>query len=119
MSLVLLATFVALSLGIDNGLARLPPQGWSTWCTDNSIIPCMNDYCDEKEIRSVADAMAKNGLLALGYNYILLDDCWGGYRDNTTHQIHPDASTADFRRSLIIPSEVSQWNESSSRLFTR
>jgi len=79
-------------LGLDNGLARLPPMGWNTWCTENSIIPCMDDYCTDKEIRSVADSMVKNGLLALGYEYVLLDDCWGGYRDNTTHQIMPDAS---------------------------
>lgn len=41
---------------------------------------CGRDYCDEKEIRSVADAMVSNGMLALGYNYINLDDCWGGRR---------------------------------------
>lgn len=33
------------------------------------------------------------GLLDLGYNYILLDDCWGGGRANGTNQIEPDAST--------------------------
>eukprot|EP01125_Pyxidicula_operculata_P022801 TRINITY_DN9583_c0_g1_i1.p1 TRINITY_DN9583_c0_g1~~TRINITY_DN9583_c0_g1_i1.p1 ORF type:complete len:407 (-),score=76.08 TRINITY_DN9583_c0_g1_i1:57-1100(-) len=34
--------------------------------------------------------MVKNGLRDLGYNYIVLDDCWAGYRDNTTNQIVPD-----------------------------
>uniref|UniRef100_A0A6B2L6E6 Alpha-galactosidase n=1 Tax=Arcella intermedia TaxID=1963864 RepID=A0A6B2L6E6_9EUKA len=65
-------------------------MGWATWCTDNGVIPCYDDYCDEAEIRSVGDAMASNGLRELGYNYVLLDDCWGGGRDNVTHLIYPD-----------------------------
>ncbi len=50
-------------------------KGWSTWCTENDILPCYDDFCNEQEIRSVADAMAANGLKDLGYNYIVLDDC--------------------------------------------
>jgi alpha-galactosidase len=66
---------------LNNGLGRTPPMGWSTWCTDNFIIPCYDDFCNEKEIKSVADAMATNGLRDLGYKYVLLDDCWAGPRD--------------------------------------
>jgi hypothetical protein len=50
-------------------------KGWSTWCTENDVLPCYDDFCNEQEIRSVADAMAANGLKDLGYNYIVLDDC--------------------------------------------
>jgi len=73
-------------------LAKTPPMGWTTWCTDNTIIPCADDYCDEAEIRSVADAMVSSGFRDLGYNYVLLDDCWAGYRDNVTHLLHEDAT---------------------------
>lgn len=55
-------------------------MGWSTWCTNEGWIPCLDDFCNEDEIKAVADSMVANGLKDLGYNYILLDDCWGGSR---------------------------------------
>jgi len=55
-------------------------MGWSTWCTNLGWVPCLDDYCDEDEIKSVAKAMATNGMKDLGYEYILLDDCWAGPR---------------------------------------
>ena len=33
---------------------------------------CGNDYCDDPEIRSIADFMVNSGLSKLGYNYINL-----------------------------------------------
>jgi len=80
---------LGLVCALDNGLALIPPMGWTTWCTE-TFLPCYNDYCDEQEIRSVADSMVASGLRDLGYTYILLDDCWGGGRDNTTGEIYPD-----------------------------
>jgi len=65
---------------LDNGLGRLPPMGWATWCTNKGAVPCLDDYCDEDEIKSIAKAMASNGMKELGYEYILLDDCWAGGR---------------------------------------
>ena len=62
----------------NNGVAREPYMGWTTWCTNgkgaSSLIPCENDYCEESEIESVIDSMVKNGLDKLGYRWILLDD---------------------------------------------
>lgn len=67
-------------------------MGWSTWCS-SGIIPCLNDFCDENEIKSVADSMANSGLKDLGYNYICLDDCWSDTsRNQTTGEIQPDLS---------------------------
>jgi hypothetical protein len=70
---------VARIQALDNGLGKTPPMGncifssriltesltsgWVTWCTENGMIPCYDDYCDEKELMSVADAMASNGIL--------------------------------------------------------
>eukprot|EP01116_Phalansterium_solitarium_P007435 TRINITY_DN20099_c0_g1_i2.p1 TRINITY_DN20099_c0_g1~~TRINITY_DN20099_c0_g1_i2.p1 ORF type:complete len:413 (+),score=87.48 TRINITY_DN20099_c0_g1_i2:90-1328(+) len=78
--LALLLALVARVTCLDNGLARTPPMGWVTWCTDNSPIPCDNDYCDENEVRSVVDAMVSNGMRELGYKHVNLDDCWAGAR---------------------------------------
>ncbi|XP_065911762.1 uncharacterized protein [Dysidea avara] len=58
--------------------ALTPPMGWNTWCTDGS---CGRDYCDAKEIMSIADAMETNGMKDAGYEYINLDDCWADHRD--------------------------------------
>ena len=34
---------------------------------------CGRDYCDAKEIMSIADAMATNGMKEMGYEYINFD----------------------------------------------
>lgn len=34
---------------------------------------CGRDYCSAKEIMSIADAMATNGMKEVGYEYINLD----------------------------------------------
>ena len=39
----------------------------------NDAARCGRDYCDSKEIMSVADAMASNGMKDAGYKYINLD----------------------------------------------
>eukprot|EP01119_Soliformovum_irregulare_P010620 TRINITY_DN2622_c0_g1_i1.p1 TRINITY_DN2622_c0_g1~~TRINITY_DN2622_c0_g1_i1.p1 ORF type:complete len:412 (-),score=92.41 TRINITY_DN2622_c0_g1_i1:141-1376(-) len=70
----------SLVFAINNGLGRLPPMGWNTWCTAGH---CERDYCWDQEIREIADAMVENGMKDLGYQYVNLDDCWAAtYRDS-------------------------------------
>eukprot|EP01121_Diplochlamys_sp_Union-15-3_P018410 TRINITY_DN6687_c0_g1_i1.p1 TRINITY_DN6687_c0_g1~~TRINITY_DN6687_c0_g1_i1.p1 ORF type:complete len:412 (-),score=74.98 TRINITY_DN6687_c0_g1_i1:61-1296(-) len=89
--LLIILVSVSFVYSINNGVARTPPMGWVTWCTDNDIVPCLNDFCSESEVKSVADAMASNGMKELGYKYINLDDCWAGQRDvNGTIQPEQD-----------------------------
>jgi alpha-galactosidase len=38
-------------------------------------------------VQSAAQAMIDNGMQALGWNYINLDDCWAYSRDNVTNQL--------------------------------
>ncbi len=68
----------------DNGLARTPPMGWSSW---NQF----GDRIDEQLLLQTMDAMAANGLRDAGYVYINLDDGWqrhkGARRD---HPLEPD-----------------------------
>ena len=52
---------------LDNGLARTPPLGLSTWAAFNQQV---NDTL----VRSLADGMVESGLLAAGYRYLLIDD---------------------------------------------
>lgn len=68
---------------------RVPVMGWSTWCTeqkcsDYSQMPL--DWCSSHEVLSVANSMKESGLLAAGYDHLLLDDCWG-IRDSETNRI--------------------------------
>lgn len=57
-----------------NGLAMTPPMGWNSW---NKFA------CDVNEavIRAAADGMVSSGMKDVGYEYIVIDDCWHGKRD--------------------------------------
>src|ERR1035441_7256144 len=63
-----------MSHALTNNLALTPPMGWNSWNNFGCAI-------DEVTIRSMADAMATNGMKAAGYEYINLDDCWQVARD--------------------------------------
>jgi alpha-galactosidase len=54
---------------LENGVARTPPMGWDTWNTFGCNI-------NETLIRQTADAMVSSGLRDLGYQYVIVDDCW-------------------------------------------
>src|SRR6266478_2663533 len=58
----------------DNGLARTPPMGWNSWNKFAGRV-------DDATVRSIADAMASNGMKQAGYLYINIDDTWEGGRD--------------------------------------
>lgn len=57
-------------------------MGWQTWC---SVGPCGTDHCFDGQIRQMADTLVSSGMRDLGYNWIVLDDCWHPSRaDNGT-----------------------------------
>ena len=58
----------------DNGLARTPPMGWNSWNKFAGRI-------DDATVRSIADAMATNGMKEAGYVFINIDDTWESGRD--------------------------------------
>jgi alpha-galactosidase len=55
-------------------LAQTPPMGWNSW----NKFAC---NLSEDLIKSVADAMATNGMKEAGYQYVVIDDCWQVSRD--------------------------------------
>jgi alpha-galactosidase len=70
---------LALGLGISsrastNGQALTPPMGWNSW----NYFAC---NVSDSIIRSMADAMATNGMKTAGYQFINMDDCWQVSRD--------------------------------------
>ncbi|WP_326823337.1 glycoside hydrolase family 27 protein [Streptosporangium sp. NBC_01756] len=54
---------------LENGVGRTPPMGWNSWNTFGCNI-------NETLIRQTADAMVSNGMRDLGYQYVVVDDCW-------------------------------------------
>jgi len=52
-----------------NNLGTHPQMGWNTW----------NKYhCDISGdlVKNTSDSMVSLGLSDLGYNYLIIDDCW-------------------------------------------
>ena len=63
---------------------KTPPMGFNTWNTFAENI-------SDEMIRQTADAMVEKGLLAAGYEYLVIDDCWSEReRDPVTDKIVPD-----------------------------
>jgi len=54
---------------LNNGVGRTPPMGWNTWNTFGCNI-------NETLIKQTADALVSNGMRDLGYEYVVVDDCW-------------------------------------------
>ncbi|MEV4539575.1 ricin-type beta-trefoil lectin domain protein [Asanoa sp. NPDC049518] len=54
---------------LANGVARVPPMGWNSWNTFGCNI-------NETLIRQMADALVASGMRDLGYQYVVVDDCW-------------------------------------------
>jgi alpha-galactosidase len=66
---VLILPFLGVLSQKTQNIALTPPMGWNSW----------NKFgCDinEKVVREMADAMASSGMRKLGYEYIVIDDCW-------------------------------------------
>ncbi|MCB9256854.1 MAG: glycoside hydrolase family 27 protein [Chitinophagales bacterium] len=55
-------------------LASTPPMGWNSW---------NHFHCDVNEtlIKEIADAMLATGMASVGYEYVVIDDCWQIGRD--------------------------------------
>ena len=59
-------------------------MGWNSWNGFGCNV-------DEKMIRETADAIVAGGMKDAGYQYLVIDDCWHGERDEQGF-IRPDAS---------------------------
>ena len=53
----------------DTSPARTPPLGWNSWNAYSCAVT-EDDICD------AADALVESGLRDVGYEYLVVDDCW-------------------------------------------
>ncbi|KAL2678311.1 hypothetical protein Neosp_009056 [[Neocosmospora] mangrovei] len=76
------AVLSGLAGALDNGLARTPQMGWNNW---NSL------GCNVSEglLLNTSKRLVDLGLRDLGYQYVVLDDCWSGGRGEDGFQF-PD-----------------------------
>lgn len=70
-AVLFLAVLAKQALSVNNGLARTPQMGWNNW---NSL------GCDVSEDLLIATAnnLVSLGLRDVGFEYVVLDDCWQG-----------------------------------------
>lgn len=54
---------------MSTALAATPPMGWNSWNMFGHAV-------SESAVRETAEAIAKLGFKDLGYQYIVIDDCW-------------------------------------------
>src|SRR5699024_5478944 len=70
---------------LENDLALTPPMGWNSW----NQVRCYD--LTEDVVKDAAEAMATNGMAEAGYEYVVVDDCWQGGRDeNGVLFSHPE-----------------------------
>src|SRR5262249_21654703 len=77
-SFLVLLVFFSLarpSSALDNGIALTPPMGWNSWNKFGCNV-------SEDLIKSMADGMVSSGMKDVGYQYVVIDDCWQVSRDN-------------------------------------
>jgi alpha-galactosidase len=80
-----------------NGLGLVPQMGWDN-CeliseeldrnrTDFSLGNAFGCNINESILLDTANAMANYGLRDLGYNYVVLDDCWSSGRNSSGYLV--------------------------------
>ncbi|ETI28250.1 hypothetical protein G647_00699 [Cladophialophora carrionii CBS 160.54] len=67
---------------VNNGLAQTPQMGWNNW---NSL------GCDVSQdlLLDTSRVLLSSGLKDVGYNYVVLDDCWSDGRNDDGY-LRPD-----------------------------
>jgi alpha-galactosidase len=74
LSILLPAFLVGSASAVNNGLARTPQLGWNNW---NSL------GCDVSQslLLDTSKILLSSGLKDVGYDYVVLDDCWSDGRN--------------------------------------
>jgi len=70
----------------DNGVAKTPPMGWSSWNT-------FRNHIDQELIMETAHALVDSGLAEAGYKYLNLDDCWQSSMRDEDGKLQGDLKT--------------------------
>uniref|UniRef100_A0A3P8VQQ6 Alpha-galactosidase n=1 Tax=Cynoglossus semilaevis TaxID=244447 RepID=A0A3P8VQQ6_CYNSE len=91
--LTLFLTGLSLTVALDNGLLRTPPMGWMAWERFRCDIDCTYDpknCISEGLFRDMADRLVEDGWKELGYEYVIIDDCWVSKQRDDQGRLQPD-----------------------------
>uniref|UniRef100_A0A1B0AF32 Alpha-galactosidase n=1 Tax=Glossina pallidipes TaxID=7398 RepID=A0A1B0AF32_GLOPL len=92
--LVSVTIIICNCYALENGLARTPPMGWMHWERYRCITDCSKypDECiSEQLFKRTSDYLVSDGYADLGYEYIIIDDCWlEKTRDSATEKLVED-----------------------------
>eukprot|EP01065_Artemidia_motanka_P037879 TRINITY_DN46782_c0_g1_i1.p1 TRINITY_DN46782_c0_g1~~TRINITY_DN46782_c0_g1_i1.p1 ORF type:complete len:417 (+),score=88.14 TRINITY_DN46782_c0_g1_i1:63-1253(+) len=77
----------AVAAALDNGLALTPQMGYNSWYD----VECSGSM-NETWLRQTTDALVEKGLVALGYQYMNLDDCWASKTRSSNGTLVADPS---------------------------
>lgn len=90
-----LLALISLTVALDNGLLRTPPMGWMAWERFRCDIDCIDDpeNCIREDLfRDMADRLAEDGWKELGYEYVIIDDCWMSKLRDEQGRLQPEPS---------------------------
>lgn len=79
--------------GLDNGLALTPPMGWMSWERFRCNTDCEGDpeFCiGENLYKQMADMLVVGGYKDVGYNTVIIDDCWLDHKRSEEGKLQPD-----------------------------
>ncbi|XP_044737417.1 alpha-N-acetylgalactosaminidase [Chrysoperla carnea] len=91
--LIGLLVCVKTCYSLDNGLALTPPMGWMHWQRYRCIVDCKeypDDCVSEQLFKKAADLIVSEGYDQLGYEYIIVDDCWLNKTRDENGRLQPD-----------------------------
>ncbi|XP_039661167.1 alpha-N-acetylgalactosaminidase-like [Perca fluviatilis] len=90
-----LLVMISLTVSLDNGLLKTPPMGWMAWERFRCDIDCKDDpenCIGETLFRDMADRLAEDGWKELGYEYVIIDDCWMSMLRDELGRLQPEPS---------------------------
>ncbi|XP_053182289.1 alpha-N-acetylgalactosaminidase-like [Scomber japonicus] len=91
----LLLALISLTVALDNGLVKTPPMGWMAWERFRCDINCIDDpknCISESLFRDMADRLVEDGWKELGYEYVIIDDCWMSRLRDKHGRLQPESS---------------------------
>ncbi|KAF7648807.1 hypothetical protein LDENG_00151420 [Lucifuga dentata] len=93
LALVELLVLICVGGALDNGLLKTPPMGWMAWERFRCDVDCEEDpdnCIGEQLFRNMTDRLAEDGWKELGYEYIIIDDCWMSMLRSKEGRLQPD-----------------------------
>ncbi|XP_078109722.1 alpha-N-acetylgalactosaminidase-like [Sander vitreus] len=91
----MLLAMISLTVALDNGLLKTPPMGWMAWERFRCNVDCKDDpenCIGEDLFRDMADRLAEDGWKELGYEYVIIDDCWMSMLRDEEGRLQPEPS---------------------------